>query len=525
MLGEQVVDMRQLSVNSGNETRGHRFHHPGKLQLASTNDYPSVLQEQGHVIASFSERRHMVRNQVEQLAQEAGGIAHIDDGLLDEVTALVEWPAAQTGNFDPRYLEVPAEALVSAMQDHQKYFPVRDSAGKLLPHFIFVANIESSNPSSVQAGNERVINARFADARFFWDSDRKVPLLDRTQALRNVVFHNRLGSVYDRVQRIARLAVHISDMLGSDTGKAERAAQLAKSDLLSGMVYEFPDLQGIMGRYYAIEQGEDDEVADAIREQYLPRFAGDDLPATVTGQALSIADKIDSLVGIFSIGETPTGDKDPFALRRAAIGVLRIIIEMSIDLDLRTLLLEAARNFGLEDQAAEQLAETVLGFVLERLQSYYADQGYTAAHINSVLQRRPSRPLDFDARLMAVRNFSLLAEAESLAAANKRIRNILRKSAPHSATTVDQALLAEPAEQALYRHVQQLAGEVEPLFAAGDYSRALSRLATLRPAVDDFFDNVMVMDEDERLRNNRLALLDTLSALFLRTADLSLLQT
>jgi len=522
--GDDVVPATLLNTAAGRDSRGHRFHHPDAISLAHPGDYADRLETQGRVCADFAERRRRIVEQVERLASEAGGRAVIDTDLLDEVTALVEWPAAMTGRFDEDFLAVPPEALISAMQDHQKYFPVVDDAGAMLPRFIFVANIESSRAASVVAGNERVLRARFSDARFYWDSDRKRPLDDHVEALKTVVFHNRLGSMHERMQRVRTLAGHIAGLIGADAGQAERAAMLAKADLLTGMVYEFPDLQGVMGRYYALAQGEPAGVADAIREQYLPRQAGDTLPGGGIGQALAIADRLDSLAGIFSIGELPTGDKDPFGLRRAALAILRMMIELRLDLDLRDLVERAIAAYGRSGEDTGPLCDQVFDYVLERLQAYYQDRGHSLPQIASVLQQRPARPLDFDARLKAVTSFAGLPEAEALSAANKRIRNILRKTDEAIPQQVDTALLLEPAEQELHRQITSLAAEVEPLFEQSDYTTALTRLAALRPAVDTFFDQVMVMDENQELRRNRLALLNRLSELFLRTADLSLLQ-
>ena len=522
--GSEIIKTELMTVSSGRETGGHRFHHPAMLSIASADDYESMLENDGHVVADFNRRRDIITDQVNNLASANGANALIDPGLLDEVTALVEWPNAMAGEFDKGYLQVPQEALISAMQDHQKYFPVVDDSGKMTSSFIFVSNIESVRPSSVSSGNERVLNARFSDAQFFWDTDREQRLEAQVNRLNSVVFHNKLGSVYDRTLRVQKLTSQIAELLGSDADLAARAALLAKADLLTGMVSEFPDLQGIMGRYYALEQGEKDEVAEAIEQQYLPRFAGDDLPVTATGQALSIADKLDTLCGIFSIGEIPTGDKDPFALRRAALGVLRIMIELELDLDLRQLLVLAASGYGFDDEAAGKLADQIFSFMLDRLQAYYSDKGYSSRQISSVQQRRPVRPLDFNARLLAVDAFGQLEEAPALAAANKRIQNILRKANGDEFGAVDAEMLKEAAERALFDQISGLSSEVDALFKQGDYTNALRHLASLRTAVDDFFDQVMVMDENPEIRANRLALLARLGEMFLRTADLSQLQ-
>jgi len=522
--GKNIIEASLLTLTSGRETSGHRFHHPGNLSLATATDYEDMLQANGYVMANFKHRQSAIVEQVNKLASDKGAKALLDPDLLDEVTALVEWPNAMLGHFDREYLQVPQEALISAMQDHQKYFPVVDDEGRMMPLFIFVSNIESVRPESVVEGNERVLNARFSDARFFWDTDRKQTLDSQVERLKAVVFHNKLGSVYDRTVRVQGLAGQIAGLLDVDAGKVERAALLAKADLLTGMVAEFPDLQGVMGHYYALEQGEEIEIAGAIEQQYLPRFAGDSLPDTVTGQVLSIADKLDTLCGIFSIGEIPTGDKDPFALRRAALGVLRIMIELKLDFDLRQLLVLAVAGYDLGDEKSDEVVELVFSFMLDRLQAYYLDKGYSKRQISSVKHRRPTRPTDFNDRLLAVDAFARLDAAPALAAANKRIQNILRKADRKEATVVDPALLTEKAERALYDQMIALSAEVDAMFDKGDYTAALSRLASLRTVVDDFFDEVMVMDEDLALRNNRLALLDRLGEMFLRTADLSQLQ-
>jgi len=519
--GSNVIETTLLTADSGRETGGHRFHCPGMLSLYFASDYEETLQASGHVMANFKLRKQAIIEQVNRQATERGGKALIDSGLLDEVTALVEWPTAMTGCFDEAYLQVPQEALISAMQDHQKYFPVVDDKGRIMPLFIFVSNIESVRPQSVVEGNERVLNARFSDARFFWDNDRKQTLDSQVERLKTVVFHTKLGSVYDRTIRVQALTVQIARLLGSEPAKAARAALLAKADLLTGMVAEFPDLQGVMGCYYALEQGEEKEIAEAIEQQYLPRFAGDSLPATAIGQVLSIADKLDTLCGIFSIGEIPTGDKDPFALRRTALGVLRIMIELKLDFDLRQLLVLAVAGYDINDEKSDEVVELIFSFMLDRLQGYYLDKGYNKQQISSVMQRRPTRPTDFNDRLLAVDAFAKLDAAPALAAANKRIQNILRKADRKETAVIDPALFKEKAERALYDQMIELSARVDAMFDKGDYTSALSSLASLRTVVDGFFDEVMVMDEDQALRNNRLALLDRLGEMFLRTADLS----
>ena len=521
--GDKLIPADMLAVKSGRNSYGHRFHAPGTIRLPAARDYERLLKSQGKVMADFELRQQKIRDGVEKLAVKQKGKAVLDAELLDEVTSLVEWPEPLLGSFDEAFLDVPSEALVSSMQDHQKYFPVTGRGGKLLPHFITVANIRSKKMVAVREGNERVLRARFSDAKFFWDTDRKTPLSDRIPALKEVVFHVKLGTVYEKVQRVKKLSAIIANELGADRVLAERAAELARADLMTGMVYEFPDLQGIMGRYYANHDGEPAEVAAAMDEQYMPRFAGDALPATATGQALAVAEKIDSLVGIFSVGEVPTGDKDPFALRRAALGALRIIIEAGLDLDLYTLLRSAAANLpGQFD--IDKTCHQVYDFMMERLRAYYANKGIAHDEFESVLVTRPVRPLDFDKRIKAVKAFRKLKEAESLTAANKRIHNILKQGGTANWDHVSQVLLTEKAEIALADKVKTMTTELEPLFAAGDYEAAMKKLAALRPQVDGFFDDVMVMVDEEAVRDNRLALLDGLSKLFLRVADLSKLQ-
>ncbi len=523
LFGSDVVPATMLGVSAGRGTRGHRFHHPDVIDIPNPSDYATLLEQRGHVIADFARRREMIREQVEKTAADLGGKASIDAALLDEVTALVEWPVALAGGFEEKFLEVPHETLITTMQDNQKYFAVFDDAGRLLPHFITIANIESRDPAVVIEGNERVIRPRFADAVFFWEQDRKQKLADRIDTLKNILFQQKLGTLYDKSQRVKQLAAEIARAIGADVAKAERAAELAKCDLMTAMVGEFPKLQGIAGRYYAEFDGEDPEVAAAMEEQYLPRHAGDALPATATGKVLALADKIDTLVGIFGIGQKPTGAKDPFALRRAALGVLRIIIIGELRLDLRPLYQQAAELLGDRIDAADAV-ESSLDYTLERLKSHYQEQGVETDVIDAVLAQKPTEPLDFDRRVKAVAAFRRLEQAESLAAANKRIGNILKKVEEPLPETVDSALLAEDAEKVLYEQLEQLRPEVVEMFERGDYEPALMRLAGLREAVDRFFDDVMVMVDDEALRRNRLALLNQLRGLFLRVADLSRLQ-
>jgi len=525
LYGNEVIDCEILATKSGRETRGHRFMRPEPIFLAEPAAYAPLLETEGKVVADFAARREAVRAQVLEAAAKAGGEALIDEDLLDEVAGLVEWPVAVTGKFEERFLEVPAEALISTMKGNQKYFPVQDKTGRLMPYFITLSNIESRDPSHVKAGNERVVRPRLTDADFFWNQDRKQKLSAHGEKLKHVVFQNKLGSLHDKSSRAAALAATIAKQIGGNPVLATRAAELSKCDLLTNMVNEFPELQGIMGRYYAAHDGEDAEVAAALDEQYMPRFAGDQLPETRTGQALAIADRLDTLVGIFGIGQPPTGDKDPFALRRATVGVLRTIIENGLDLDLQHLLQAAADSFAKANiDLAQGTVEQVFDFMLERLRAYYADSGVAADTFDAVLAQRPSQPKDFDARVRAVTAFRQLPEAEALAAANKRIANILRQAGGEVSATVNGSVLAEPAEKALAEQVEQMATKVAPLFAERNYTEALCQLAGLRGAVDAFFDTVMVMADDQTLRNNRLALLKRLGDLFLQSADLSRLQ-
>lgn len=524
LFGDEVIDAEILSVKSGRDTYGHRFHHPSPIFLGEPAAYAPILETTGHVIASFADRREAIRAQVMEAAEQAGGKAVIDDDLLDEVTGLVEWPLAVVGSFEKRFLEVPPECLISAMKGHQKYFHLVDGNGKLMPYFITVSNIESRRPEFVREGNERVIRPRLTDADFFWNQDCKQRLEDRIDSLKTVVFQQQLGTIFDKSQRVASIAEKIASDINGLPAHASRAAQLAKCDLMTEMVGEFPELQGIMGRYYASHDGEDAEVAAALDEQYMPRFAGDTLPSGKTGQAVAIADKLDTLIGIFGIGQVPSGDKDPFALRRAALGALRIIIEQGLDIDLLEMLeLAAETNKGLFDN--NQATDQVFDFMMGRLKAYYHDSGVALDTFEAVLAQRPTRPTDFDARLRAVTSFRQLAEAESLAAANKRISNILRKAEETIPDKIDSSLLQEEEEKALSQQIDEMTNKVSPLFAARNYETALKELAGLRETVDNFFDKVMVMAEDAAIRANRLALLNHLRSLFLEVADLSHLQT
>jgi len=524
LLGENPVRATILGLMADRYTRGHRFHCNQKLPVSDPAAYVETLEKQGHVLVDMDQRRDTIRSQVLAAARTLGGSALIDEALLEEVTALVEWPFVITGGFDSRFLEIPAEALISSMQHHQKFFPVVDGKGELMPHFITVANIESRDPAMVKAGNERVIRPRLEDAAFFWNQDRKHPLQHRAAQLDTVTFQQQLGSLGDKQRRIEAIASFIAGAIGSSVEYAQRAATLCKCDLLTSMVFEFPELQGVMGRYYATHDGEPTEVAAALNEQYQPRFAGDSLPSTHTGQALAIADRLDTLTGIFAIGQPPTGDKDPFGLRRAALGVLRIMIEHELDLDLHELIAITAAIMPPEVKAA-RITDELFDFMMERLRAYYLDAGYDGDIFEAVLARRPVRPIDFDQRMRAVKAFRNLPESESLASANKRIRNILRKSGSEIPAAYDSALLQEGAEQDLARAMRELDKEVSPLFEQRAYTESLCTLAALRDPIDRYFDSVMVMVDDPQLRNNRLALLNALSDLFLRVADISRLQT
>ena len=525
--GKQLIDTEILSVKSDNTSFGHRFHSDGEIKIGNAEEYADKLKSEGHVIASFDNRQAMIVEQINALAKQANGQIVDDQALLDEVTGLVEYPSAILGNFDKDFLSVPQECLVSSMRDHQKYFHIVDKQGKLLPHFITVSNIESSNPQQVQDGNERVLRARLSDARFFWDTDRKQKLESRLDALDKVLFHVKLGSVQQKVERISQAAVGISKLLKADEKLAQRAAQLAKADLVSNMVGEFPELQGIMGRYYAEKDNEASEVSQAIEQHYWPRFAGDELPEHAVGQAVSIADKLDTLIGIFGAGEEPTGDKDPYGLRRAALGVLRILIEKKLDIDLPTLLNLCGQSYkGHENiQFNEELAGKLTDYLLDRLRAYYSADDIQTDTINAVLACRPLKPLDFDQRLRAVSSFRKLDQAADLAAANKRISNILRKAEETIPDSVNKTALADTAEKKLHEELDAVEDKTTQLFTKGSYTEGLELLAGLRDSVDAFFDDVMVMAEDETLRKNRLALLSRLQKLFLQVADISLLQS
>ena len=522
LFGKEVVQGEVLGLTAGNTSRGHRFHAPEEIHIDSPSAYEDALRG-AFVMASFEERQQLIKEQVTAEGKKLGGVAVIEDDLLNEVTALNEWPVALAGNFEERFLDVPAEALISSMKEHQKYFHVVDAESNLKPHFITVANIESKDPRQVIEGNEKVIRPRLADAAFFWETDRKQPLESRFDKLKSVVWVNKLGSIADKSERISTLASKIAAATGGDTALAERAAKLCKADLVTTMVYEFTDLQGLAGQYYAQKDGEHADVCAAMVEQYMPAFAGDQLPATNTGTAIALADRLDSLVGLFGLGQIPTGTKDPFALRRASLGVLRILVEKNIDLDLNQLIdLAIDNNWPVE--LKENTKQVLVEYMLDRFSAWYQDENIPAEVFQAVRTRGITKPLDINNRVHAVFAFYKLEAAQALAAANKRVSNILAKAEQQVASEVNTALLQEDAEKLLADKVSAVTESLAPVFAASDYTKAMQTLAELREPVDQFFDQVMVMADDEAVKNNRLALLSQLRNLFLEIADISLLQ-
>ncbi|WP_189443616.1 glycine--tRNA ligase subunit beta [Salinicola rhizosphaerae] len=522
LYGADVVPASVLGLESGRTTYGHRFHAPAPIELAHADDYVDAL-EQAYVLVELDRRRERIREQVLAEAEVHEGQAVIDEDLLDEVNGLVEWPVALTGSFDERFLEVPAECLISSMKANQKYFHMLDESGRLKPQFITLANIESDDPQQVIYGNEKVIRPRLADAAFFFETDRKRTLESRRTALTNVVFQQQLGTLADKAARSEVIARFIAGKIGGDSHAAARAAQLAKCDLVTEMVLEFPELQGVMGTYYARHDGEPAAVAEALHEQYLPRFAGDAIPQTPTGLAIALADRLDTLTGIFGIGQRPTGAKDPFALRRATIGVLNILIKGELDLDLRELL-ELAVSQHRDLPKTEGLVDDVLTYMLDRFRAWAQDEGLPVSVYLAVRARPVTRPLDFARRLQAVHHFEQREEAAALAAANKRVSNILAKQQYGGEQRVDESLLSEDAEIALANAITDCREQVEPLFQQAQYAQALDILATLRAPVDRFFDEVMVAVDDDATRRNRLALLAGLQAVFLAVADIAELQ-
>ena len=522
LLGDELIEGEILGVASARTIRGHRFLGEKEFEIQHADQYPQLLREKGSVVADFNERKAEILAKSQAKATALGGVADIEESLLEEVTSLVEYPNVLAAKFEERFLAVPAEALVYTMKGDQKYFPIYDKDGKLLPHFIFVSNINPEDPTAIIEGNEKVVRPRLTDAEFFFKTDLKQKLVDRLPRLETVLFQQQLGTLKDKTDRIEQLAGEIAKQIGADEAKAKRAGLLSKCDLMTNMVFEFTDTQGVMGMHYARHDGEDEEVAVALNEQYMPRFAGDELPKSLVASAVALADKFDTLTGIFGIGQAPKGSADPFALRRAALGALRIIVEKNLPLDLEDLVKKSAALFG-DKLTNQNVVADVVDFMLGRFRAWYQDKGIAVDVIQAVLARRPTRPADFDARVRAVSHFRTLDSAEALAAANKRVSNILAK-ADAAIGEINLTACVEPAEKALAEAVLALRTEVQPLIAQGDYTAVLDKLANLRAPVDSFFDNVMVNAEDPALRQNRLAILNTLQGLFLQVADISVLQ-
>ena len=522
LLGDELIEGEILGVASARTIRGHRFLGEKEFEIQHADQYPQLLREKGSVVADFNERKAEILAKSQAKATALGGVADIEESLLEEVTSLVEYPNVLAAKFEERFLAVPAEALVYTMKGDQKYFPIYDKDGKLLPHFLFVSNINPEDPTAIIEGNEKVVRPRLTDAEFFFKTDLKQKLVDRLPRLETVLFQQQLGTLKDKTDRIEQLAGEIAKQIGADEAKAKRAGLLSKCDLMTNMVFEFTDTQGVMGMHYARHDGEDEEVAVALNEQYMPRFAGDELPKSLVASAVALADKFDTLTGIFGIGQAPKGSADPFALRRAALGALRIIVEKNLPLDLEDLVKKSAALFG-DKLTNQNVVADVVDFMLGRFRAWYQDEGIAVDVIQAVLARRPTRPADFDARVRAVSHFRTLDSAEALAAANKRVSNILAK-ADAAIGEINLTACVEPAEKALAEAVLALRTEVQPLIAQGDYTAVLDKLANLRAPVDSFFDNVMVNAEDPALRQNRLAILNTLQGLFLQVADISVLQ-
>ena len=522
LLGDELIEGEILGVASARTIRGHRFLGEKEFEIQHADQYPQLLREKGSVVADFNERKAEILAKSQAKATALGGEADIEESLLEEVTSLVEYPNVLAAKFEERFLAVPAEALVYTMKGDQKYFPIYDKDGKLLSHFIFVSNINPEAPTAIIEGNEKVVRPRLTDAEFFFKTDLKQKLVDRLPRLETVLFQQQLGTLKDKTDRIEQLAGEIAKQIGADEAKAKRAGLLSKCDLMTNMVFEFTDTQGVMGMHYARHDGEDEEVAVALNEQYMPRFAGDELPKSLVASAVALADKFDTLTGIFGIGQAPKGSADPFALRRAALGALRIIVEKNLPLDLEDLVKKSAALFG-DKLTNQNVVADVVDFMLGRFRAWYQDEGIAVDVIQAVLARRPTRPSDFDARVRAVSHFRTLDSAEALAAANKRVSNILAK-ADAAIGEINLTACVEPAEKALAEAVLALRTEVQPLIAQGDYTAVLDKLANLRAPVDSFFDNVMVNAEDPVLRQNRLAILNTLQDLFLQVADISVLQ-
>jgi glycyl-tRNA synthetase beta chain len=525
LFGEEVVPSTIMGVESGADSFGHRFHHPDKIRIDKPIEYEALMLEPGNVVADFAKRRELIRKAILTEGEKLNANTVVDESLLDEVTGLVEYPVALTGQFDELFLQVPSEALILAMKSHQKCFYLLNTNQELLPYFVTVSNIRSNEPSQVIKGNERVIRPRLADAKFFYETDKQKPLEDRLDQLKKVVFQEKLGTVYDRSLRVANLAKFIAAETGENEAQSERAAMLSKCDLVTNMVGEFAELQGLMGSYYAANDGEPEPVVTAISEQYMPKYAGDDLPSTPLGSLLAVADKLDSIVGLFAIGQPPTGSKDPFALRRSAIGVLRIMVENQLDLDLLACIEASLGEFG-SLETDPKTAEKVFDFMLERFRSWYSDEGIPSNVFQSVMEIKPRKPHDFAKRIQAVSRFVQLAESAALAAANKRVSNLLVKvDAASLETEVSEALLIDDAEKILFQQLRDKELRTAPLFNSGNYTSGLAELAQLKDSVDGFFDNVLVMCDDKSVQNNRIALLQRLRNIFLKVADISFLHT
>jgi glycyl-tRNA synthetase beta chain len=522
MFGAEIIAGETLEVTSSNVVTGHRFHHEGFVTLAHANEYEDKLTS-AFVLVNYQERQALILSEINKAAQQLDGVALIDDELLEEVTGLVEWPVILIGSFDKAFLDVPAEPLIYSMKDHQKYFPVNDKNGQLLNKFIFVTNIESKDPIQVIKGNEKVIRPRLADAEFFFKTDKSKTLASRLESLSSVLFQKQLGTLKEKSERIASLSAVIAGQIGENTEQAKRAGLLSKTDLMSDMVLEFPQVQGTMGKYYAENDGEAPEVAQALEDQYRPRYAGDALPEGNIGCAVAIADKIDSLVGIFGINQAPKGDKDPFALRRAAIGLIRIIIEKKLPLDINTLIKESVGLYG-DKLSNENVNVQVVDFVLGRFRAYYQEQGISVDVIQAVLANAPTEPLDFEKRIKAVSHFKSLEQAATLAAANKRVGNILAKFSGELYPTFKADLATETQEKALAEAFNEVKATIAPMMLAKDYQAALTELACLKAPIDNFFDNVMVMADDEAIKTNRLTLLNEIRNSFFAIADVALLQ-
>lgn len=522
LYGKKTIQTELFGKRTGNYTFGHRFHHPGAITITNPSDYEMSLREKGYVIADFEARKQRILEEVQTVASKKGK-ALVEDALLNEVTGLVEWPVALLGEFDAKFLGVPQEAVMTVMKVHQKYFPVLDEEGQLLPYFVIVSNIDSKEPQRVIEGNQRVIRARLSDAQFFYDIDLQHSLESRLESLKKIIFQKSLGTLFDKSQRISALTGYLAEKLSINVKQAQRAGLLCKTDLVTAMVGEFAELQGIMGYHYAVKDGEPASVALALREQYQPRFAGDVLPETPLGALLSIADKIDTLVGLFGINQPPSGEKDPYALRRAALGVLRILIEKQLPLNLWETIHHAASLYDAHLIENTETVSQVFDFMMERLRVWYADKGIDSSVFSAVSACDITEPLDFHHRILAVQNFQTLPEAQALIAANKRVSSLLKDHRAHTDQyAVDPKLFESDSERALFAQMEEKAREVAPLYDQANYGEVLTTLATLQTPVDRFFDDVMVMVEDEKLRNNRLVLLSRLQKLFLQVADVAL---